>query len=164
MPIKVLQLNCNRSQGAHDMITKLSRKRKADVLLLSEPNKKRGGDGVYIMDNRRDTAIRILSNALTTRAKGKGNGFVWVDLGEVIIVSVYISPSLTMQDFERALDDLGDFVRTKPNRRLVIGGDFNAKATDWGNSHTDARGQELQSWAASRELPDLRERRFQVVH
>lgn len=119
---------------------------------------------MYIMDNRRDTAIRILSNALTTRAKGKGNGFVWVDLGEVIIVSVYISPSLTMQDFERALDDLGDFVRTKPNRRLVIGGDFNAKATDWGNSHTGARGQELQSWAASRELPDLRERRFQVVH
>lgn len=54
---KILQLNCNRSREAHSMLIKIARQRRADILILSEPNKKMCGDGVFHTVSARDTAI-----------------------------------------------------------------------------------------------------------
>lgn len=35
----ILQLNCNRSRGSHDMLEAIARAKRANVLLISEPNK-----------------------------------------------------------------------------------------------------------------------------
>lgn len=152
MTIRCLQLNTNRSIGAQDMLLRIARKQKADVLLISEPNKKSGGDGVAHMDQSRDTAIRILTRHMAVTGKGDGSCFSWSTVNGINLVSVYISPNLTQGHMEARLDDLTDLLRSLTHTKVVLAGDYNAKAMEWGNPHTDTKGAAVQAWAAANNL------------
>lgn len=134
------------------MLLRISQKQKTDILIISEPNKRSGGDGVAHMDHSRDTAIRVLTKSTSVTGKGEGSCFSWIKANGITLVSIYISPSMTQEDMESRLDDLSDLLRTLGHSKVVLAGDFNAKATDWGNRATDPRGAAVQAWAASNNL------------
>lgn len=48
-----------------------------------------------------------------------------VKLGDIHIISCYISPNILNNDYEDFLDELTDCVRVLPGK-ILIGGDFNA--------------------------------------
>lgn len=69
----------------------------------------------------------------------RGNGFVVVRIGEINVISCYISPNVLISRFEDFLADINNCVRSVSGL-FIIGGDFNAKSAFWGSSVTDRRG------------------------
>ena len=50
----------------------------------------------------------------------------------------YMPPSMSQEDFERALDRLVDDAKSRSS--VAIAGDFNAWAVEWGTKETKKRG------------------------
>lgn len=74
-----------------------------------------------------------------------------IKFGNVNIISCYISPNVSLADFENCLEDISGCARILSGQ-LLIGGDFNAHTTYWGCPNTNRRGASLERWAASFEL------------
>ncbi|KAH8295563.1 hypothetical protein KR054_009058, partial [Drosophila jambulina] len=66
------------------------------------------------------------------------DGFVRAEVSGYCIYSCYLAPSLPLEAFSRILDDLCCDLRGRAN--VVVGGDFNAWAQEWGSALTNARG------------------------
>lgn len=72
---------------------------------------------------------------------GLGEGYVWVHFQETNVFSVYLTPNEPIQSFQDKVDRLEDAVLSSSGK-VVVGGDFNARAVDWGMGCTDARGRD----------------------
>ena len=79
--------------------------------------------------------------------RGKGEGFVWARVGDVTYVSVYISPNLRRSEFLRQVERMEDALRDISGL-LLVAGDFNARAIEWGMPVTNSRGKDLLAMAA----------------
>ena len=55
-------------------------------------------------------------------------------------LSVYLTPNQSINKYKAALEGLENAVRDIQGE-LVIAGDFNAKAPDWGEARSDSRGR-----------------------
>ncbi|KMQ81570.1 reverse transcriptase [Lasius niger] len=56
-----------------------------------------------------------------------------------------------MADFLEFLEELSGTVRALGGK-IILCGDFNSKSTLWGSPITDARGDEVERWAAANDL------------
>jgi hypothetical protein len=79
----------------------------------------------------------------------KGRGYVAVLWEGLVIIGVYFSPNKILSEFEAYVDELTEVVRRIAQRQVLVMGDLNAKATDWGSPRTDARGRVVCEWAAA---------------
>ncbi|KYB29553.1 hypothetical protein TcasGA2_TC031979, partial [Tribolium castaneum] len=77
-----------------------------DVILMSEPNVGMVHSNGWWTDDANDVAIAVMNKKIKVYAWGKGLGFVWIDTGECIIYSCYISPNVEPVIAERALRNL----------------------------------------------------------
>ena len=68
-------------------------------------------------------------------------GFVRAKLGRFHFYSCYAPTSLEMEEFADVIDGLVEDARERSP--VVIAGDFNARATDWGSKWTNRRGSVL---------------------
>lgn len=68
------------------------------------------------------------------------------------LVGVYFSPNQSLADFEQFLDQVGTVVTRSLSRPVLVMGDLNAKAADWGSPRTDAKDEALVDWAAGLDL------------
>ncbi|XP_054015964.1 uncharacterized protein LOC128896631 [Hylaeus anthracinus] len=89
-----------------------------------------GTAAVWITDPRR---VRIDSH-------GAAAGHVWITSGVLTYVSCYLSPNDSISEFREKLDVLKDTLRDKSGG-LVVAGDFNARACEWGMPRPDTRGR-----------------------
>lgn len=149
--IKILQLNTNRSRPAHDLSLATALDIKADILLISEPNRRAIRERKdWVFDREVDAAIKCISN-IPIISRGYGTGFAFIKLAEFTIYSVYSSGNKDIQQFEDTLYEIGSRIRTL-TEKAVIGGDFNAKSPQWGMNYTDRRGEVLIEWLAAHDL------------
>ncbi|KMQ91114.1 gag-pol polyprotein [Lasius niger] len=97
----------------------------------------RCGDGEHTASANGKAAIFCDLNLIRIKCRlaKQGRRYVAVYCGPYLMVSVYVSPSLDLRDFNTTLDKLSDvFSRVD---KLIIGGDFNAKFCLWGSQLTD---------------------------
>lgn len=150
--IRVLQLNANRSERAHGYLTTLAARRKADVLLVSEPNKALIAKGGWISDAEKLATIKVLNpKRVVCLSAGSFRGCAWIELRDLVIASVYTSPNEPIQRFEDTLLGLQNLKRSK-RKGVLICGDFNAKAPAWNPGRANARGNCLADWMAGEDL------------
>lgn len=110
----------------------------------------------WITDNNTDVAIRVFSNSIKINNCGKGNGFVWIELENLVVYGCYISPNVSVELFGVFLEELGNDM-TKHTKGILIGGDFNSKSRNWGAPRDDLRGDLLVEWLGERDLIILNE-------
>ena len=67
---------------------------------------------------------------------------------------MYLTPNELRQDFLNKINSLEDAVRDITGE-IVIAGDFNASAAEWGMLETDARGDEILDLSARLDLAVL---------
>lgn len=77
--------------------------------------------------------------------------FVIVRCGHLYVVSIYISPSIRVDEFLNIIEELGRHIRNVEGE-IIVCGDFNAKSRLWGNAVTNKRGNLLEEWAAQYNL------------
>lgn len=119
--------------------------------MVSEPNKSALRKSRWYRYVEENACIIRRNSALKISAWGKGYGFVWVKTREVYIYSVYISPNCTTGKYEEFLQALQTSI-VQHGRKVVVGGDFNAKSHLWGAPLEDRRGGMLVDWLNSNDL------------
>nr|CAI5863033.1 unnamed protein product [Callosobruchus analis] len=77
--------------------------------------------------------------------KGAGEGFVWLEMQEVVIYGCYISPNIGIERYLKFLNDLRESMR-RHNKEIIVGGDFDAKSYLWCSKIEDKRGEILADW------------------
>ncbi|XP_050561732.1 uncharacterized protein LOC118274342 [Spodoptera frugiperda] len=82
-----------------------------------------------------------------------GQGFVAVEWGPIAVVGCYVSPNISLQEYEAYLDGIANCIRCKCSPRpVLVLGDFNAHSRAWGSTRDRPRGHAVQDWAASLDL------------
>lgn len=143
----ILQGNMNRSRLANELLTQICYEKKVDLLIISEQYKNRG-DTAWFSDNLGTAAIWVLNpSRVSVENYGAGDGFVWVKSGNITYVSCYFTPNEQVAAFRAKLDGLEDAI-LEMDGGLVVAGDFNAKALEWGMTVPDSRGRFVMEMAS----------------
>lgn len=150
--MKVLQINLGRSVTAHDIMIATAMELKIDIIIISEPNKNSiSKKGPWICDKKQDAAIQITNPRLRIGRRKKRKGYAWANVGGIRIISCYISPNGTTEEFEMYLTKIERDLKST-NKQVIIAGDFNAKSPEWGSNKVDRRGEILSEWLAANKL------------
>ena len=147
----VLQGNIDRGREAMDLMYKIAEDENADIMIIAEPNRKKATRGKLYVDNQTDVAIVIRNAKHVIRNVIKGDGFVCIELDEVMIFGCYISPNVDIQTYTRFLANLRAEMKQK-YKEVIVGGDFNSKSYLWQSKVEDRRGQILAEWLAEEDL------------
>lgn len=139
--MRFLQINLNHGEVAQDLLTQTVREDHIDVVIISEQYRNRL-DPSWRTDTTGSAAIWACGNRpIQEIMKTPAEYFVRAKVNGVHIYSCYMPPRLTQQEYEGALDRL---VNDANNRHpVIIAGDFNAWAVEWGSKRTTERGRAL---------------------
>lgn len=115
---------------------------KADIAIVSEPNKIPATDGWYGSTNQ--TCAIYFSPDVNIIRHGQSHGYVWIETPELRVYSCYFSPKKrhTIDDYKAFLFQLSESVRLGP-KDVIVAGDFNAHSPWWGSPYTFAKGNAL---------------------
>lgn len=138
--MKVVQINLNHCEAAQDLLTQMVVDENSDVVLISEPYKALDGN-VWAQDKTKKAAIWICGRQAIQELDDRGEGFVRAKIGGIHFYSCYAPPSLSQVEYETMLRNL--VLDAQERSPVVIGGDFNAWAIEWGSRLTNARGRVL---------------------
>ena len=86
---EIVQINLDRKKISHDSIASRDN---VDICVVSEPNKK--------IANRETTTTIAVVNTDEIRCHGGRDGFVWAEFDNTILYSCYISPNITMAQYD----------------------------------------------------------------
>lgn len=134
---KVLQGNMNGAILADQLLDQWIADEAPDILLLSEPYRQRD-DPAWIA-NADGRAVLYVVSGRPISSQGSGRDCAWARVDNTTYVSVYLSPNLPRDGLRAALAGLEDWLLTVPGD-IVMGGDFNARAMEWGEPRTRWRG------------------------
>jgi len=150
--IGVIQINLNNSWTAQQLLLQTMAERRSRIAVLSEYNRPMGDSEHWVESLDRKCAV-FAPNSLdvTWDEHGEGAGFVWVWLGDVLLYSCYCTPNCSIQEYDLFLGGLEHSISHQPRApvNLVVAGDLNSHAPEWGSARLDTRGSMLSDFAAS---------------
>lgn len=140
------------SKPSLDLLVYHAKETGAGILLISEPNYVPSTANWYAS---KDGKAAIFVDPIHTRVKcdvaKTGSRFIALYYGSYLLISIYAPSSLNLREFNNLLDELSEAMSHRVNK-IILGGDFNAKANLWGSKSTDRRGFLLTRWAAEKDL------------
>lgn len=146
-----IQGNLQRSRAADANLEQLVCETGAQIVIVSEPYRIRTVPS-WLFDRLGTAAVWIPSGrGIQVLSHGAGDGYVWARFRLVTVVSVYLSPNYSAQEYRERLEELEDSLRGIPGP-LLVAGDFNARALEWGMPVTNARGRHILEMASRLDL------------
>lgn len=143
--MKILQTNLCRGRAAHDLAYATGKQKDVDLLIVGEPNKNITKSSNWIKDQNQDIAILFLNNNIEVVSVTVFRSFVCVSFNDFSIYACYISPNMSLLDFERTVDNIMNSIH-QSNREVIVLGDINAKSIHWGSPVNDRRGEYWMEW------------------
>lgn len=146
--MKLLQINLNRSGRVQDLMQQYMYENKIQLALVSEPNRIPRGN--WLGDATGLAAVHwgIGESCALVR---RGTGYVAIEIGEHIIISTYCSPNVNREEFKELLDEIGRNIDDNRNRKIIIGGDLNARSRQW-DVKQNARGYIFEKWIDEKKM------------
>lgn len=142
VPVEVVQINLNHCDTAQHLLRQSVAEHRCDVAIISEPYQIPPGDGNWISDGTKTAAIWTVGKyPIQEVVHCADEGFVIAKINGVFICSCYAPPRWTIEQFNRMLDKLTEELTDR--RPVVVAGDFNAWAVEWGSRLTNPRGSSL---------------------
>lgn len=145
--MKFVQINLNTCKLAHNLLSQFVLEEKIDICLASEPN-------VYLSQGwsgHVDAKIWKVNRNIYEVGSGSGTGFSWLETETYLIISIYSSGNDSIEDLERTLMELSSLIQPQ-EKKVILGGDLNAKSPEWGSNKLDRRGRILSEWIAAENL------------
>lgn len=107
--MKILQINVDRRQVAHDLMVATASQLEADVLIISEPNRIGLEEEGWFSDVGSNAAVVVFNPTLSITEIGPKNnqGFRWIKIGDIRVYACYWSPNTTLDLFIDFIDRLG---------------------------------------------------------
>ena len=132
-----MQINLNHCEAAQDLLMQTVIETKVDVVLISEPYKKPSVPRWWT-DKSQTAVLWVRNNFIVSNIDADAHdGFVSACVNGITIYSCYLAPSINLAAYQNILDHLTHNSRGKDN--ILIGGDFNALAVEWGSKRTSPR-------------------------
>ena len=148
---KVLQINLNHCQVAQDLLCQLVTEEKADIAIISEQFRD-SKEPNWVRDSTSKAAIWVCGNLhISSKIAVPNPSFTWVEVSGIRLYSCYLPPSDTIEEFLVSLDAIVTSARSS-QLPVVIAGDFNAWAEEWGSVRTNRRGRAVLDAVATLEL------------
>ena len=145
--MRVLQANMHRSKTADALLEQLVVEKEIDVAIISEQYSKKSR-GIWLDDETKTAAIWCpQSSKLSILQNGTGNCFVYVKTKMYTLISCYLTPSNSIEEFQAKLDLIEDKA-IEIGGPMIIAGDFNSRAVEWGSNTTNSRGRRVLNMAA----------------
>lgn len=144
--MRLIQINLNHCEAAQDLLTQRISEEKIDVAIISEPYKN-VQSGTWAIDETGTAAIWACGSFPFQQANTQSAGFVRAKIRGIYFYSCYAPPRWTLEEFQRMLHQLTADAQSNPP--VVIAGDFNAWAIEWGSRQSNARGRCLLEAFAS---------------
>lgn len=91
-----------------------------DFILMNETNKKSVRRHGWLADRRLNAAIITLNRQISMYSNGSGEGYVWLDLGDIVAYSCYCSPNVPDDHLERFIADLGEDIKKHRKRKSSL--------------------------------------------
>ena len=140
--MEITQINLNHCDAAQQLLWQSTTETMCDVAIIAEPYRVPPDNGNWVVDAAGIAAIQVMGRYPIQEVVARSHeGFVIVKINGIFVCSCYAPPRWTMEKFHQMLDGLTGELATR--RPIVIGGDFNAWAVDWGSRCTNARGYSL---------------------
>ncbi|XP_068149518.1 uncharacterized protein [Drosophila tropicalis] len=139
--IKFIQLNLNHCWAAQELLSQTVVETKTDIAILSEPFKATTGNNWSCSISGKAAIWACGTPSILQRSVLNKEHYVRANISGHWVYSCYLPPSLNIQSFSDALDDLAADARTRSP--VIIAGDFNAWAVEWGSGLTNAKGRAL---------------------
>lgn len=140
--VEVIQINLNHCDTAQILLQQAVAEQNCDVAIISEPYRIPPGDGNWISDRANTVAIWTVGRYPVQEVMHRADeGFVIVKINGIFICSCYAPPRWTIEQFNQMLDKVTEELTDR--RPVVIAGDFNAWAVEWGSRLTNSRGSSL---------------------
>lgn len=141
MGFRVMQANLNHCESAQSLLEQTVREKQSDVAILCEQYRNVSRSS-WITDFTEKAAIwacnkKPFQDVMTVLE----HGFVWAKIEGIFVYSCYAPPSMSVTEYKDFLNRL--VMNAKDRGPIIIAGDFNAWATEWGSAYTNARGQLL---------------------
>lgn len=137
----------HRSKLADQLLGQIQTENGASVLMISEQYENKARTG-WMSDNTNTAAIWLPNpKDVTVTHQGKGDGYVWAQTEEIAYVSCYLTPNEPIDAFQQKLNKMEDDI-IGFKEKLLLAGDFNAKAVEWGMTSTDSRGKRILEMAS----------------
>ena len=89
--MKILQINADRSRGAHDIAFATVAELKIDIIVASEPNRAIIKNIKWLTDERGDVAIYCTNNSIKVHKAIKQAGFTVLDRKFLLVWMLYIT-------------------------------------------------------------------------
>ena len=152
--MKIAQINLDRCKMAMELYVHRCLEQKIYLGIVAEPNKMMTDQNPkWITDERIDAAIYIPTKDTKVRNTGCGQGFVWAETDGMLVFSCYASPRMELKEFQEYLTKICGTIKKQTNKKkILIGGDFNAKAYSWGSPREDKKGSALAEWASENDF------------
>ncbi|XP_070134015.1 uncharacterized protein [Drosophila bipectinata] len=133
--MQVIQLNLNHCRATQDLLRHTVGEVNAEIAFLSEPYSVGPGE--------------------KWATNNQGKAAIWICKSISSVYSCYLAPSLSLDAYCKALEELAVDARGK--HPVLIAGDFNAWAQEWWSTTTNARGRALLEIPALLDLALLNE-------
>ena len=140
--MRVTQLNLNHCFAAQQLLYQAVTESLSDIAIISDPYRIPSGNGNWISDGSGMAAIWTTSRFPVQEIVSTSNeGYAVAKVNGVYYCSCYAPPRWSTEQFARMIDRAtGELIGLSP---LVVAGDFNAWATEWGSRRTNQRGRIL---------------------
>lgn len=126
--IVLLQLNLGRSRIAHDLSHALMLEKKADIAIISEPNKKITDNTNWIKDKKNMVAILILNKNCGVQKFTKRNRYIILELQKIKIISCYLAPSMSLEEYKTTVNEIFEEVKAHKKEVIILGDKFQITA------------------------------------
>ncbi|XP_078051447.1 uncharacterized protein LOC144477595, partial [Augochlora pura] len=151
--LSIIQANLHRCRLAQDLLIQYVLENNIHIAIVSEPHRI---PTHWFVDENGDAAIwvapSVLKSQVCIKSLNKEKGFVAIKLDNIVIYSCYISPNITIQNFEEILFNLEKEIDKTDTKKIIIAGDLNAKSVAWGSRLTDVRGYKVMELANRNDL------------
>ncbi|XP_052901358.1 uncharacterized protein LOC128307518 [Anopheles moucheti] len=137
--MEVVQVNLNHCEAAQDLLWQATVEENGDVLLISEPYRTPIGSNNWVSDKTGMAAIWATGKFPIQRVVSCAfEGFTIAVVNGVYFCSCYAPPRWDLEKFTEMLDNI--VTELCGRTPVVIAGDFNAWAVEWGSKRTNSRG------------------------
>lgn len=138
--MRIIQLNLNHCEAAQCLLEKNVQEIDGDVAILSEPYENKDLP-CWKTDSLGSSALWSIKRAQIVDSKCDKTGFVRAVISGITMYSCYLPPRFSIEEYQNIIDTL--VMDAAGRKNILIAGDFNAWATEWGSSRSNARGKIL---------------------
>jgi hypothetical protein len=137
-----MQLNLNHCDAAQQLLYQAVAESMTDIAIIAEPYRIPTGNTNWVADRSNMAAIWTSGNyPVQEIVSTSQEGFVVAKVNGVYFCSCYAPPRWSTEQFSQMVDSMT--VVLAGLRPVVVAGDFNAWAVEWGSRFTNRRGQIL---------------------